>query len=253
MWGSAPLPRAQGLLSPLLLSRNLLLKMVVLGLLCYQWLSRRVICSDEEVGAGQRCGAMWGQALPSRAGWGRATRAVPGPGSVEQSQGCRASTVRGLAARGLLGGTAGTTGGERGSQPGRDTPKLGQPGRGVWERKRPPSPSQPMGEPWQGRNLPVCLVPPVFVSPVLGDVCRAGPVSLHGDGLRVHPAGHHLWGAGLEVTCPGRGPPQHGPTLLLGRLCSHQRVKTGCPASCSGCQSRAPLVPQADLREETEE
>ncbi|NXI69289.1 TMC6 protein, partial [Anseranas semipalmata] len=28
--------------------RNLLLKMVVLGLLCYQWLSRRVICSDEE-------------------------------------------------------------------------------------------------------------------------------------------------------------------------------------------------------------
>lgn len=28
--------------------RNLLLKMVVLGLLCYQWLSRRVVCSDEE-------------------------------------------------------------------------------------------------------------------------------------------------------------------------------------------------------------
>ncbi|NXQ79560.1 TMC6 protein, partial [Nyctibius grandis] len=28
--------------------RNLLLKMVVLGLLCYQWLSRRVVCSAEE-------------------------------------------------------------------------------------------------------------------------------------------------------------------------------------------------------------
>ncbi|NXC68141.1 TMC6 protein, partial [Anhinga anhinga] len=28
--------------------RNLILKMVVLGLLCYQWLSRRVICSTEE-------------------------------------------------------------------------------------------------------------------------------------------------------------------------------------------------------------
>ncbi|NXF34747.1 TMC6 protein, partial [Nyctibius bracteatus] len=28
--------------------RNLLLKMVVLGLLCYQWLSRRVVCSTEE-------------------------------------------------------------------------------------------------------------------------------------------------------------------------------------------------------------
>uniref|UniRef100_A0A8C0BX02 Transmembrane channel-like protein n=1 Tax=Buteo japonicus TaxID=224669 RepID=A0A8C0BX02_9AVES len=28
--------------------RNLILKMVVLGLLCYQWLSRRVVCSTEE-------------------------------------------------------------------------------------------------------------------------------------------------------------------------------------------------------------
>uniref|UniRef100_A0A493TR22 Transmembrane channel-like protein n=1 Tax=Anas platyrhynchos platyrhynchos TaxID=8840 RepID=A0A493TR22_ANAPP len=28
--------------------RNLLLKMLVLGLLCYHWLSRRVVCSDEE-------------------------------------------------------------------------------------------------------------------------------------------------------------------------------------------------------------
>lgn len=64
-WGSAPLPRAQGLLSPLLLSRNLLLKMLVLGLLCYHWLSRRVVCSDEEVGAGQQCGAVWGRALLS--------------------------------------------------------------------------------------------------------------------------------------------------------------------------------------------
>ncbi|XP_074967258.1 transmembrane channel-like protein 6 isoform X3 [Phalacrocorax aristotelis] len=40
--------RAQGLLAPLLLPRNLILKMVVLGLLCYQWLSRSVICSTEE-------------------------------------------------------------------------------------------------------------------------------------------------------------------------------------------------------------
>ncbi|XP_064006881.1 transmembrane channel-like protein 6 isoform X2 [Pogoniulus pusillus] len=30
------------------ISRNLILKMVVLGLLCYQWLSRRVVCSTEE-------------------------------------------------------------------------------------------------------------------------------------------------------------------------------------------------------------
>lgn len=43
------IPRAQGLPAPLLLPRNLILKMVVLGLLCYQWLSRRVVCSTEEV------------------------------------------------------------------------------------------------------------------------------------------------------------------------------------------------------------
>lgn len=158
---------------------------------------------------------------------------------MQQSQGCCASTVRGLAARGLLGSTAGGEGA---------VSRAGTPQSwGMWERKRSPSPSQPMGEPWQGRNLPICLVPPVFVSPVLGDVCRAGPVPLHGDGLRVHPAGHHLWGAGLQVTCPGRGPPSTAP------LCSHQREKTRCPTSCSGCQSRSPLISQADLREETEE
>lgn len=43
------IPRAQGPLALLLLPRNLILKMVVLGLLCYQWLSRRVVCSTEEV------------------------------------------------------------------------------------------------------------------------------------------------------------------------------------------------------------
>ncbi|XP_008935406.1 PREDICTED: transmembrane channel-like protein 6, partial [Merops nubicus] len=37
-----------GLPALLLLSRNLILKMVILGLLCYQWLSRRVVCSTEE-------------------------------------------------------------------------------------------------------------------------------------------------------------------------------------------------------------
>lgn len=156
----------------------------------------------------------------------KAKAAVPAPSGVWQHGVCWAALLVG-----------------RGQSAGQGHPKAGACGRG----RRSPSPSQPMGEPWQGRNLPVCLVPPVFVSPVLGDVCRAGPVPLHGDGLRVHPAGHHLWGAGLQVTCPRRGPPSTAP------LCSHQREKTACPTSCSGCQSRAPLVSQADLREETEE
>ncbi|KFQ26761.1 Transmembrane channel-like 6, partial [Merops nubicus] len=39
---------SEGLPALLLLSRNLILKMVILGLLCYQWLSRRVVCSTEE-------------------------------------------------------------------------------------------------------------------------------------------------------------------------------------------------------------
>lgn len=126
---------------------------------------------------------------------------------------------QGLAARGLLGSTAGGEGAV--SRAG--TPQSWD----MWERKRSPSPSQPMGEPWQGRNLPVCLVPPVFVSPVLGDVCRAGPVPLHGDGLRVHPAGHHLWGAGLQVTCPGRGSPSTAPLSCWGSSAATRERRPG--------------------------
>ncbi|KAM6194234.1 transmembrane channel-like protein 6 [Sarcoramphus papa] len=45
MWEKQDSPVAQVYVA---ISRNLILKMVVLGLLCYQWLSRRVVCSTEE-------------------------------------------------------------------------------------------------------------------------------------------------------------------------------------------------------------
>lgn len=48
--GARPfISQAHGLLSLFLLPRNLILKMVILILLCYHWLSRSVICSTEEV------------------------------------------------------------------------------------------------------------------------------------------------------------------------------------------------------------
>uniref|UniRef100_A0A8D0EXL1 Transmembrane channel-like protein n=1 Tax=Strix occidentalis caurina TaxID=311401 RepID=A0A8D0EXL1_STROC len=45
MWERQDSPTARVYVA---ISRNLILKMVVLGLLCYQWLSRRVVCSTEE-------------------------------------------------------------------------------------------------------------------------------------------------------------------------------------------------------------
>ncbi|NXI41660.1 TMC6 protein, partial [Galbula dea] len=45
MWEKQDSPMAQVYVA---ICRNLILKMVVLGLLCYQWLSRRVVCSTEE-------------------------------------------------------------------------------------------------------------------------------------------------------------------------------------------------------------
>lgn len=51
-------------------------------------------------------------------------------------------------------------------------------------------------------------MPCLIVSPVLGDVCGAGAVSLHGDGFHIHPAGRALRGAALEVTNPRTCPPQ---------------------------------------------
>ncbi|XP_074703354.1 transmembrane channel-like protein 6 isoform X2 [Strix aluco] len=45
MWERQDSPTARVYVA---ISRNLILKVVVLGLLCYQWLSRRVVCSTEE-------------------------------------------------------------------------------------------------------------------------------------------------------------------------------------------------------------
>ncbi|NXK12642.1 TMC6 protein, partial [Herpetotheres cachinnans] len=45
MWEKQDSPVAQVYVA---ICRNLILKMVVLGLLCYQWLSRKVVCSTEE-------------------------------------------------------------------------------------------------------------------------------------------------------------------------------------------------------------
>ncbi|XP_076209736.1 transmembrane channel-like protein 6 isoform X2 [Aptenodytes patagonicus] len=45
MWEKQDSPVAEVYVA---ICRNLILKMVVLGLLCYQWLSRRVVCSTEE-------------------------------------------------------------------------------------------------------------------------------------------------------------------------------------------------------------
>ncbi|KAM6317329.1 transmembrane channel-like protein 6 [Podargus strigoides] len=45
VWEKQDSPMAQVYVA---ICRNLILKMVVLGLLCYQWLSRRVVCSAEE-------------------------------------------------------------------------------------------------------------------------------------------------------------------------------------------------------------
>ncbi|NWX81264.1 TMC6 protein, partial [Alca torda] len=45
MWEKQESPVAEVYMA---ICRNLILKMVVLGLLCYQWLSRRVVCSTEE-------------------------------------------------------------------------------------------------------------------------------------------------------------------------------------------------------------
>ncbi|XP_069728924.1 transmembrane channel-like protein 6 [Phaenicophaeus curvirostris] len=45
VWEKLDSPAAQVYVA---ICRNLILKMVVLGLLCYQWLSRRVVCSTEE-------------------------------------------------------------------------------------------------------------------------------------------------------------------------------------------------------------
>lgn len=78
--------------------------MVVLGLLCYQWLSRRVVCSAKEVCASWQCRAEQG-------GMGMCALYCPGPGSAEQGWG--SSVGRGLAVGAVLDGTVGTCGGER--------------------------------------------------------------------------------------------------------------------------------------------
>lgn len=150
-------------------------------------------------GGQHRCpGAMPSRLSLAQGAWTKAKAAVL---ALAGSRG------RGLAAGGLLNSTTGTIcsfAGDRGV-----IARHGVAGKGVQGRKRSHSPS------WEShgvrRSLIACLMPPLLVSPVLGDVCGAGPVSLRGDGLHIHPAGHALRGAGLEVMCPRRGSPcQHG-------------------------------------------
>lgn len=165
MWGEAlgpgtpsvglgpSVPRAQGLPAPLLLCRNLILKMVVLGLLCYQWLGRRVVCSTEVSAAVQGralCGSVRGAHGVHMSRLGCAIWTIPCPGSVGRSQGCSPSTsrVRGLAAEGLPDGTAGTIG----SLPGRggDSQTGAPQTRGAWGKgcrggKGPTAPCVPWG------------------------------------------------------------------------------------------------------------
>lgn len=135
---SPSIPRAQGHLALLLLPRNLILKMVVLGLLCYQWLSRRVVCSTEEVSAaapGPGSACVSGRATPTRPSLAQGARskakaAVPAPAG---------SRGRGLAAGALPDSTTGTIhsfAGERGATAGQGHPKPGVAGeRGAGEEK----------------------------------------------------------------------------------------------------------------------
>ena len=213
------------------------------------------------------CRAMPCHAMPCHAIW-----TVPCQGRTEPSQGCHPSTSRGggLAVGGLPDGRRHhrlLCWGEGGSSRTRAPQTWGGWGKECRAGGGPTAPCtvRATGKSWGRRGPAARLVPPLPVSPVLGDVCGAGPVSLRGDGLHVHPAGHTLWGAGLEVTCPGRGPPpawhpRHGPgsPLPVGAAPAHPgsaaiRGEDGVPSVPPAVWEQSSAPSQADLGEAAEE
>lgn len=123
------IPRARGLPALLLLPRNLILKMVVLSLLCYQWLSRRVVCSAAEVSATAPVPRHPDRALPGEHGAKPGLPSRQGQGSAKQHRRHHLLLCQG----------------EGGRELGRGTPAVGWLGKGVQGRTRSHSPSHPMG------------------------------------------------------------------------------------------------------------
>ena len=140
--------------------------MVILGILCYHWLGRRVGTLKDQVRAGRAVLAeAWGSP-----GLSRGSALVPGWGWT------------GLA------------------RPRSASPHLILPGL-VYKHIGGPQ----VGTGSRGRGTRALGAEAASVS-VLGGLCGPGAVPAHGDGLHLHAAGHASGGAGVEVRPQGQVP-----------------------------------------------